>query len=92
MPKNRLDGKSHMIRIYASLQKSVDGYMYNLNTNKAYALFRDRRAAFRQKEKLFSGLEAAKTMIHYSELKEAYIEMVQEMIVNNQLMVYDKRY
>jgi len=35
-------------------------------------------------------MEAAKTMINYSELKEEYIKMIREMIEQNNLLIYDK--
>ncbi len=91
MPQNRLPGKTHMIRIFSSLQKSVNGYMLNLNTNIAYEDFRDRRLKARNEGKNYTGMEAAKTMINYSELKGEYIKMVQEMIEQNNLAIYDSR-
>lgn len=91
MPQNRLPGKTHMIRIFSSLQKSVNGYMLNLNTNIAYEDFRNRRLKARNEGKNYTGMEAAKTMIHYSELKGEYIKMVQEMIEQNNLVIYDSR-
>ena len=91
VPQNRLPGKTHMIRIFSSLQKSVNGYMLNLNTNIAYEDFRNRRLKARNEGKNYTGMEAAKTMIHYSELKGEYIKMVQEMIEQNNLAIYDSR-
>lgn len=91
MPQNRAPGKTHMIRIFSSLQKSVNGYMLNLNTNIAYEDFRNRRLKARNEGKNYTGMEAAKTMIHYSELKGEYIKMVQEMIEQNNLAIYDSR-
>ena len=91
MPQNRAPGKTHMIRIFSSLQKSVNGYMLNLNTNIAYEDFRDRRLKARNEGKNYTGMEAAKTMINYSELKGEYIKMVQEMIEQNNLAIYDSR-
>lgn len=91
MPQNRAPGKTHMIRIFSSLQKSVNGYMLNLNTNIAYEDFRNRRLKARNEGKNYTGMEAAKTMINYSELKGEYIKMVQEMIEQNNLAIYDSR-
>ena len=91
MPQNRLPGKTHMIRIFSSLKKSVNGYMLNLNTNIAYEDFRNRRLKARNEGKNYTGMEAAKTMINYSELKGEYIKMVQEMIEQNNLAIYDSR-
>lgn len=90
MPQNRTIGKTHMIRIFGSLQKSVNSYMLNLNTNNAYELFRERRLQARNNGKNFGGIEASKTMVNYSELKEEYIKMIKEMIDQNNLLIYDK--
>ena len=91
MPQNRLPGKTHMIRIFSSLQKSVNGYMLSLNTDISYEDFRNRGLEARNEGKNYTGMEAAKTMIHYSELKGEYIKMVQEMIEQNNLAIYDSR-
>ncbi|NCD13008.1 MAG: mannosyl-glycoprotein endo-beta-N-acetylglucosamidase [Epsilonproteobacteria bacterium] len=89
MPQNRAIGKTHMIRIFGTLQKSVNSYMLNLNTNEAYTLFREKRYKAREGEKKFGGMEAASTMINYSERKEEYIKMLKEMIIQNNLLLYD---
>ncbi len=91
MPQNRSDGRTHMIRIFSSLQKSVDGYLLNLNTNSAYEEFRQKRYEIHREGKVYTGMDASKTMIHYSELKREYIKMLQEMIEQNNLLVYDKQ-
>jgi Bax protein len=90
MPQNRAIGKTHMIRIFGSLQKSVNSYMLNLNTNDAYITFREKRLQSRNNGKNFGGMEASKTMSNYSELKEEYIKMIKEMIDQNNLLIYDK--
>lgn len=90
MPQNRAVGKTHLVRIFSSLQKSVNGYMLNLNTNDAYKDFREKRMAARIAGTNFGGIEASETMINYSELKKEYIKMIQEMIEQNNLLIYDK--
>ena len=90
MPQNRAIGKTHMIRIFSSLQKSVNSYMLNLNTNDAYISFRDKRLQARNSGTNFGGMEASKTMTNYSELKEEYNKMIREMIEQNNLLIYDK--
>ncbi len=89
MSKNSAVGPNQMIRIFSSLQKSVNGYMHNLNTHNAYADFRAKRKKARQQGAMYTGLDAAKTMIHYSELKGEYIKMVQDMIRDNNLQGLD---
>lgn len=90
IPQNRAPGKTHMIRVFSSLQKSVNAYMLNLNTHEAYESFRNKRLKAHHEGKVYTGMEAAKTMINYSELKEEYIKMLREMIEQNNLQIYDK--
>ncbi len=90
VPDEREEGKNHKIRIFSSLQASVNAYILNLNRNYAYSSFRELRYKLKKNGKTFSGKEAATTMINYSELKEAYIKMLQRMMKNNNLLRYDK--
>ena len=88
--QNKDVGKNQMIRIFSSLQKSVAAYMHNLNTSEAYSKFRERRYQSRLNNRVFTGMEASKFMINYSELKEEYIKMIREMIEQNNLSLYDQ--
>lgn len=90
LPQNRSPGKTHLIRVFSSLQKSVNAYMLNLNTNDAYEDFRDKRVKAKNSGRNFGGIEASKTMINYSELKGEYIKMIKEMVDQNNLLIYDK--
>ena len=88
--QNKAVPRTQMIRIFSTLQKSVNAYMLNLNTNNAYNTFRERRYLARSSGKVYTGMEAARTLINYSELKEEYIKMVREMIEQNNLQIYDR--
>ncbi|MDD3342090.1 MAG: glucosaminidase domain-containing protein [Sulfurospirillaceae bacterium] len=90
MPQNRAFGKTHMIRVFSSIQKSVNAYMLNLNSHEAYEAFRVKRLKAHLENKKYTGMEAAKTMINYSELKTEYIKMIREMIEQNNLQIYDQ--
>jgi Bax protein len=90
LPQNRAPGKTHMIRVFSSLQKSVNAYMLNLNSHEGYESFREKRLIAHQKGKIYTGMEAAKTMVNYSELKAEYIKMIREMIEQNNLQIYDQ--
>ncbi|MDX1808639.1 MAG: glucosaminidase domain-containing protein [Sulfurospirillaceae bacterium] len=89
IPNDREEGKTHKIRIFATLQSSVNAYILNLNRNMAYKTFREKREQFREKHKIFNGLDASKTMINYSELKEKYVEMLDNLINTTNLLYYD---
>lgn len=89
IPQDREEGKTHRIRIFKSLQDSVDAYVLNLNRHYAYRVFREEREQSRVKGEHFSGLRAAKTMIYYSELREKYVAMLVKVIEENNFLLYD---
>ncbi|WP_051321600.1 glucosaminidase domain-containing protein [Chrysiogenes arsenatis] len=83
VPAGREGGKSHELRIFESLEDSVQAYFYNLNTNRAYKEFREAREVTR------NPLELAQHLRRYSELGEEYVEMVQRIIDYNNFQGYD---
>jgi len=89
IPEGREEGKTHRIRIFESLQDSVDAYALNLNRHYAYKLFRDAREEARLNGEVFNGLKAAKTMLYYSEIREKYVAMLEKVIKENNFMLYD---
>lgn len=89
IPAGREEGKTHKIRIFNTMQDSVDAYMLNLNRHNAYQGFRDARFRKREEGMLITGYEAADTMINYSELKEKYVDMLHKMMKEHRLLYYD---
>jgi Bax protein len=89
VPENREEGKTHKIKIFNSLQDSVDAYVANLNRNRAYKDFRILRYQARILNETYSGVDAAKTMVRYSELRDKYVRMVTKFIKHNGFLKYD---
>ena len=89
VPLEREEGKTHKIRIFDSLTGSVAAYALNLNRHSAYKDFRERRAKARKKGVIFGGLEAAETMLYYSEIREKYVEMLKDSMLENNFLYYD---
>ncbi len=89
VPKQRPKGKTHKVRIFDSLQESVESYLLNLNRNKAYEDFRTLRLQHRKNNKKFSGLNAISTMKNYAAIKEKYVKMLRSVIIKNDLSKYD---
>jgi Bax protein len=85
VPKDRAPGKTHMIRNFETIQDSIAAYMLNLNRNFAYSEFRDKRESV----KPFTGVEASKTMIRYSEIGQEYVDRLVGMINKNNLLGYE---
>jgi len=90
-PKSKYDdiNITYSIRIFPSIEDSINVYMRNLNRNRAYRLFREKRYQFRKNKKIFTGIEAAKTLKNYSQLKEEYVKRLITLIKANDLLKYD---
>jgi len=80
VPKNRDANKTHTVRIFSSPQESLAVYMRNLNRNPAYKKFREVRYEYRQKHKKFTAEVAATTLVLYSQLREVYVKILQNII------------
>ncbi|TKX31484.1 glucosaminidase domain-containing protein [Campylobacter estrildidarum] len=89
IPDSRHPKKKHKIKIFDSLQDSVNSYVLNLNRHFAYADFREARYKDMKEGKKIQGLEAIKTLHAYSELKGHYIELVIKVINKYNLEKYD---
>jgi Bax protein len=91
-PKSTYDNIdiNYSLKIFPSLEASIAAYMKNLNRNPAYKSFRDLREKYNEENKTFTGLEAADTMINYSQKKEEYVKLLKQMIKNNKWSRYDR--
>jgi len=67
-------------------------YMRNLNTHRAYAGLRARRAEIRANGERISGFELAKTLTSYSERGAAYVDSLHAIMRVNQLDPTDDAY
>ncbi|MDR2080686.1 MAG: glucosaminidase domain-containing protein [Campylobacteraceae bacterium] len=86
VPANREEGKTHKIRVFNSIQESVNSYMLNLNRNNAYSDFRNLRFLLGDE---FDGLAASSKMLNYSQRREQYVGLLRSIIINNELIKYD---
>jgi len=91
IPTGREEGKTHKIRIFRDMQSSADAYVLNLNRHYAYELFRKVRLQKREEGKSITGYEAADTMLHYSELRQKYVDMLHKVMKENNLTSYDEK-
>ncbi len=71
---------------------SVEGYMFNINTNKAYRKLRILRTELRAENRALTGHELAGTLDKYSERGQAYIDGLRSMIRYNKLEQVDQAY
>ena len=89
MPKKRAKGKTHKVKIFDSLQESVESYLLNLNRHHTYEEFRTLRLEYRTKNKPFKGLDAIQTLRNYSEIKGKYVKILNNVITKYHLSAYD---
>ena len=89
IPKDRSEGKNHVIRAFGSLKESVRAYMLNLNRHAAYADMRARRAELRAVGGIISGHALASTLLAYSERGEDYVRSLHNLIEGNGLRAFD---
>lgn len=90
VPLNRDENKTHKIRIFNSLQDSVDAYVLNLNSHPAYASFRDARLENAKNGLKYGGLEAAQTMEKYSQMGRIYVKQLEKTINLYNLTKFDE--
>ena len=85
VPAHRPKGKTHEVARFSSPYISLEAYMLNLNSFRAYAALRARRAALNNKHEAVTAIQLSETLIHYSERGRPYIDQVQQIIVSNGL-------
>ncbi len=91
VPKNRVAGKRHKIKIFDSIGDSIEAYMLNLNRNKAYKKFRNKREKETHLRHIFTGIAAADTMEKYSGIGKEYNEILKKMIRKNRFEQFDNQ-
>ncbi len=82
-------GQPAMVRPFEDLPATVEAYIRNLNTHRAYADFRRHRAAMRAAGTVPDGEALAQYLHRYSERGGAYIAAVSALIRNNNFASYD---
>ena len=88
IPAGRPAGKKYKIRIFDTIQESVDSYMLNLNRHYRYESFRIARYAKRSKGKCFQGKEASNYLQAYSGIGDEYGKMLKGVISYNKMCEY----
>ncbi len=89
VPLERKEGLTHKVRAFESLKKSVDSYLRNLNTHRAYRDFREVRQSARSVGKSVDSVNIAKTLSKYSEKGMVYVTLLQGIIKKNDLRSLD---
>jgi Bax protein len=88
-PAKRSDSRSHRVRAFETLIRSVWNYALNLNTHPGYREFRQARASARHAGRPLSGNLLASTLSRYSERGAVYTEELRTIIRANRLSELD---
>ena len=89
VPKGREAGKDHKIRAFDDIRESVESYVRNLNTHRAYKELRKLRAKQRQSDKLIDSVMLASALTKYSEKGSVYVDLLRRIIAGNKLQMLD---
>lgn len=83
--EQRTELGNYGIAAFESPQDSIEAYMLNLNTHRAYERMRQKRAVFRQQNKEPTGWDLAKTLDKYSERGNDYVKSLHAIMSYNRL-------
>ncbi len=88
-PKNREQGKTHLVRIFDDIGDSVLYYMHTLNSHPAYNELRDIRQQQRASNRPIDGHKLAAGLEKYSARGQEYIDLIQQLIRQNDWALLD---
>jgi uncharacterized FlgJ-related protein len=83
--EQRAEIGNYGIAAFESPQASIEAYMLNLNTHRAYQHMRQKRAVFRQQNREPTGWDLAKTLDKYSERGVDYVKSLHAIMRYNKL-------
>lgn len=89
VPRNRRPGETHRFRAFEDPKASIESYIHNLNTHRAYASFRQMRAGLRSQGKPLDGGQLATALVAYSERGSDYVRTIRSLIRMNSLGDFD---
>ncbi|MGB5276489.1 MAG: glucosaminidase domain-containing protein [Gammaproteobacteria bacterium] len=90
--EQRAELGNYGIAAFESPQASIEAYMLNLNTHRAYQRMRQKRAVFRQQSKEPTGWDLAKALDKYSERGVDYVKSLHAIMRYNKLNDADHAY
>lgn len=90
VPSGRNMGAEHEVAAFKSLDGAVARYFRNINTNKAYRVFRTIRADLRAQQQALSPAILATGLLPYSERGVDYVIDITNMLRHNQHYLTEK--
>jgi len=86
---NEVEDANFKVRRFKSLMRSIWGYMVTLNTHPAHREFRRLRSQMRRQGEGLDSIALAATLTRYSEERQRYVRLVQNVISANNLRELD---
>ena len=84
IPNGRSGNDKHQVAAFKSVAQAVGNYFYNINTHKAYTVFREIRRQLRAENHPLKAEILASGLLAYSERGEHYVVEITKMIEQNQ--------
>ncbi len=85
VPSGRNQGAKHEVAAFKSVDEAVKRYLYNINTNNAYIVFRTIRAQLRAQNQPLQPEVLATGLLPYSQRGADYVLEITEMIRHNRV-------
>jgi len=90
IPEERDENKSHAVLKFENLEKSVQAYMYNINTHGAYYSFRVVRRIAERVQYTDPISAKVKFLAAYAEIGDEYVDKLELIIESNNLRDFDR--
>ena len=90
IPEDRDEDKTHAVRKFENLQQSVQAYMHNINTHRAYYSFRVVRRIAERVQYTDPISAKVKFLAAYAEIGQEYVDKLELIIESNKLRDFDR--
>jgi len=92
VPRLRPAGATHEVRSFTTIHDAMAAYFININTNEHYQFFRELRQTMKLQQRDLDPLVLAFGLNRYSQRGRDYIDELQTIMVQNNLMARDADY
>lgn len=92
VPNRRIEGATHEVKSFETIEAAIEGYFININTHHLYAEFREERARLRRLGQGLNSIDLVEGLERYSQRGANYIDEVQTLIQQNNLRRRDRRW
>ncbi len=90
IPEDRDKDKTHAVRKFENLKESVQAYMHNINTHRAYYSFRVVRRIAERVQYTDPISAKVKFLAAYAEIGQEYVDKLELIIESNKLREFDR--